>query len=445
VLGILIISIIAGAFLIMVINPKTGMLFLWPMLFLYPHLYMWEKQLLPLNIGIDDLFICVMFLIVFVRRNLMGGVPIRLGYAFWGTFTFFLILLLSNMNSYLIVPAAADEFIKAVLKGVITILLAYSFTNSIDDVDDLKRLVFIYCFSAGLGAILMVFQQFFPEPLAIFTTPSHKYSVEYGGSRVPVGAFMNGNNAAIILGTASLMIVCTIQLASKYFGKWLRFTMVGIMVIAILFTKSRSGFLCLAIPLVMMGLMGKNRGPAILFIIIGIIIFLALPTFRNALFERFGAGGATGENVGFWGPILLRLRSISEMWGAISLRRLLFGESTIVDVMFDRLFPHNAYFGTTLTYGIGGTIWTVVIIVMMFRKSKVMKAHFIPEISMVGLAIRGCLVVFALYCIVGNLLDSHYTRYTLFLLMVLAQRGADLAMEYQPLDKEDISIYETMD
>jgi hypothetical protein len=432
-LGSIVLAATVLALLIIIAKPKLGVILLWPMLFLYPHYYMWQKQLLPLNIGIDDLFICAIFLIVLLRRNVMGGIPMRFGYSFWIAFTFFIILAISNLNSYLVVMTmtASDDFIKAALKGVITVLLAYSIINSIDDLNDLMRLIFTYCFCAALGAVLMILQQFFPEPLKIFTSPYYVFGLEHGAAPGPVGAFMNRNNAAIILGTASLIIVCTMQLESKYLRKWLRFTMIGVMVVAILFTRSRSGFLCLVIPLTIMGLMGRNKGPAIAFIVLGLIIFLALPTFRSALFERFSGRGAGEGNVGFWAPIAMRWQGILNIGESVTLRRLLFGESDIVDTMFNRLYPHNAYLGTILNYGIGGTIWIIVLVAVMLRKSKIMKEHPDLVISSVGVAIRWCLVVFALYCVVGGLLGNYYVRYALFLLTAIAQRGAELAWDYQ--------------
>jgi len=437
-LGILVLIVIVIVLVVMIFRPKLGILLLWPMLFLYPHYYMWQRQLLPLNIGIDDLFICAMFLIVLVRQNLMGGMRPRFGYAFWITFVFFIISLISNVNSYLLVGVELEEFVKAILKGVITVLLAYSLINSIDDLDDLKRLVFAYCFSAGLGAVIMILQQFFPGPFIIFTSPYYVFGLEHGARPVPVGAFMNRNNAAIVLGTASLVIVSTLGLRSMYFRKSLRFTLLGIMVVAILFTRSRSGFLCLVIPLMLMGFVGKNKGYAMIFIIIGLIVFLALPTFRGALFERFGIGGPGGEYVGFWNPIIMRLQAVLGAWERMTLRRLLFGQSQIVDIMFGYPTAHNAYFGIPLTYGFGGAIWMVALIAIMLHKAKLMTRHPDLTISSVGRSIRWCLVVFGLYCIVGGLIGNYYVRYSLFLLAVLAQRGADLAWQYQLWDYDEL-------
>jgi len=46
----------------------------------------------------------------------MEGVRPRLGYAFWSTFIFFIIVLISNINGYLLVRAESAEFAKAMLR-----------------------------------------------------------------------------------------------------------------------------------------------------------------------------------------------------------------------------------------------------------------------------------------------------------------------------------------
>lgn len=426
-------------------KPKLGVVLLWPILFLYPHYLMFESQVMPLNIGIDDLFICFIFLVVLFRRNLAGGIPMKFGFAFWVTVVFFILLVTSNLYSYFLVRVEFEEFIKDILKGIITILLAYSLVNSIDDQDDLKRVVFVFCFSAGLGAIIMILQQFFPGPFMIFTTPYYVYGLEYGADPSPVGAFMNKNNAAVVLGTASLITVCMLRIRGKYFTKKIRFMFLGIMVVAILLTRSRSGFLCLVIPLMMMGFIGQNKGYAIMFMIVGLIIFIALPEFRGALFERFTGDGTETYNVGIIEPILMRFHGVFELWANITPGRLLFGQRNLVDTMLGLPTAHNAYFGIPLNYGIGGTVWMIALVTILLRKANFMKRQPDIVISLVGLSIRWCLVVFALYSIVGGVLGNFYIRYSLFLLVALAQRGVEISWEQYSLEEYDQYYMENPD
>ena len=54
---------------VVALQPKIGAILVWPIVYLYPHLYMHRLDLLPWNIGVDDLFICFLSLAVLVRRN----------------------------------------------------------------------------------------------------------------------------------------------------------------------------------------------------------------------------------------------------------------------------------------------------------------------------------------------------------------------------------------
>ncbi len=73
-LGLIVLIITIIVLASMAWNPKLGSIFLWPMLFMYPHALMYGK--LPLNIGIDDLFICVFF--VFARACMQFRIIIEI-------------------------------------------------------------------------------------------------------------------------------------------------------------------------------------------------------------------------------------------------------------------------------------------------------------------------------------------------------------------------------
>ena len=178
-----------------------------------------------------------------------------------------------------------------------------------------------------------------------------------------------------------------------------------------------------------------------IFIIIGLIVFLALPIFRGALFERFGVGGVEGELAGFWAPILVRYRAVFEVWGNVTLRRLIFGQSALTDVILGWPVAHTAYLGIPLIYGIGGAIWAMTFFTIMYRKAKTMKRHYDITIASLGSGVSWCLLVFAAIGVAGLVLGNLYIRYTLFLLAVVVQRGVELGWQYQPYDDEEMYLY----
>jgi hypothetical protein len=373
----------------------------------------------------------------------MGGIRPRFGYAVWATFLFFIILVGSNTNSYFIVGRVElANFVKPALKAIVTLLLAYSLVNTIDDEEDLKRVVFSFCFFASTGAITVILQNYFPGPMQIFTSPVAVGKIWlYGIEPRPSGAFMNSNNAAVVMGSAGLIIVSTLRLKSRYFGKSIRFVCLGIMVLAILMTRSRSGFLCLVIPLILMGVVGKSRGYAWLFLALGIAVMMALPGIREALFERFTG---SGRMAGFSAPIRYRLEKGVELWQTVTFRRLIFGQSMYADVLLGNPPPHNAYLGIPLGFGIFGAIWAIVVVTIMLRKARFTKKYADLSLAPYGSAIEWCLLAFAMYCVVGGILVTNYARFTLFLLVVIAQKCTDIVWQYQLPDYEEMYMDNTV-
>lgn len=441
-LGILI--LVATVFILVLVfyNPKLGPIFLWPILFMYPHFYMLQRQFLPLNIGIDDLFICVFFLAVLLRRNLMGGVRPRLGFAFWCALLFFFVLLMANINSYMAVGARGPEFVKAALKGVITVLLVYSLLNTIDNLDDLKQSVFAFCFFAGLGALIVIAQNYYPRTMYIFACGDYVRMLHEGYQDIrPAGAFFSANDAALVIGAACLIIVSTLRLKSMYFRKNLRFLLLAIMVVAILMTRSRAGFLGLATSLLLMCFFGKQKRYAVVFAIIGLIALISMPQVREPLLARFGTAETMGRGL-MW-SLKQRYESAHELWRNITLARFLFGRTHYADRLLGLQYPHSFYQGLTLSFGVGGTIWIIWLIIVIVRKAKMMKNYPDLRVAAFGSAIRWCLVSFAVFGVGAGIFDNIYGSYTLFLLTVVAQRGGELIYQHQQLYENEMYTYDS--
>ncbi|MHC4160456.1 MAG: O-antigen ligase family protein [Planctomycetota bacterium] len=388
---------------------------------------------MPLNIGIDDLFICGFFICTVIRRNMMEGVRPQFGYSTWAAFLFFIILVTSNVNGYFVVGREdLDIFTKGALKGAITLLLTYSLVNTIDDLEDLKRVIFSFCFFAGMGAVLVILQNYFPVPMQIFGQPLQFETVMAGHKVRPSGAFQNPNNAAVVMGAATMIIVSTLSLQSRHFNKIARFTCLGIMALAVLLTKSRSGFLSLIIPLALMGVMGKSKRYAWMFLCLGTAIIMALAGIREALFERFvGAGGQTG----FVAPIALRFEEVSKLW------KVIFGQSMHADIMQGNIPPHNSYLGIPLLFGIFGAIWVIAVVTIMLQKARFVKRYGGLSLAPYGRAVRWCLFSFALYSVVGDVFVTYYARYTFFLLAAITQRCVDIVWQNSIADDYQSHMY----
>jgi hypothetical protein len=411
---VLVCSILLLGFLFF--QPKLGAILVWPILLAYPHHYWEQLGLMPMNIGFDDLFICVFFLMVFIRRNMIDGLPVRLGYVFWCSAFLLLFILTSHINGYFKMGASFREFAKTILKGVIDVLLVYSLVNTIDNVKDLGRTAFAFCFFVGISGILIILQQYFPAPMSIFTqTP--ETTMALAELVRPTGAFVNANSGALVMDTAYLIIVCTLGLKSRFFTKSMRFAALCILLLAIFFTRSRSGFMCLVIPLMLMAVLGKNKRYAWAVIVLAIVGIAVSPAIISRLFERFQAGGGIIEG------IKVHSADSLEAWRHVTWDRLLFGQPPSVDMYLWNLAPHGFYLGTPLRYGFGGVLVVVILFTVMLRKSRAMKVSLESTIRSLGSAVRWGVLAYLLYGLVGTPFGNIHVRYTLFLLAVLADRG----------------------
>lgn len=397
-------------------QPKLGAILVWPIILAYPHQYWQQLGLMPMNIGFDDLFICVFFIIVLVRRNMIDGLPVRIGYVFWFAVFMAWFVLTSYINGGSKIGASLQATVKPALKGVIDALLVYGLLNTTDDIKDLGRTSLAFCFFVGISGILVILQQYFPDAMNIFTQTPETTMATAELVR-PTGAFVNANSAALVMDTAFLIIVCTLSLKSRLFPKSMRFAILFILLLAIFITKSRSGFMCLAIPLMLMAILGKNKRYAWVVIVLLIVIIAVSPVIVSGVLERFRGGG---------GPLAgIKMHYIDslETWQRATWDMLLFGQPPEIDEILWNLQPHGFYVGTPLRYGFGGVLVVIIFFVVVLRKSRAMKGSLESTISCFGSAVRWGVLAYLLYGFVGSFWGDIHVRYTLLLLAVFADRG----------------------
>ncbi|MBN1393089.1 MAG: hypothetical protein JW947_09850, partial [Sedimentisphaerales bacterium] len=158
---------------VILVQPKWGTLFIWFILFTYPHRWWFYHQFLPLNMGADDIFCIALFLAVLIRRNILGGIPIRFGYAFWIISSFVIIVIISNVAGYrdIVSSYVRTDSIKDILKLGIYWGLFYSVLHCIDNIRDLKMQFTMFSMAIVVGASIVIMQYFFPYRMEIFTSP----------------------------------------------------------------------------------------------------------------------------------------------------------------------------------------------------------------------------------------------------------------------------------
>ena len=137
---LIIVIIISGLLLAaIIIRPFWGLLLLWPVLLCYPHAIM--KDLLPLNVGFDDLFVTFVFVAV-VTRCVASG---QLRFGRWGLLvsTFWLIYMSSNVFGmiYTNIEEAMVFVAKDTIKQISVLMIALAVLNGIQEANQIRRLV----------------------------------------------------------------------------------------------------------------------------------------------------------------------------------------------------------------------------------------------------------------------------------------------------------------
>ena len=409
------------AVLVVLIFPKFASVTIWPVLFLYPHNWWYQQQFLPMNIGADDLFCLLLFLGVVLRRNVIGGVEIRMGFAFWVITAFTVISVVANFAGHLEVGGGnAPDAIKSALKPAVYWALFYAILHCIDNTRDLKVQLLMFSASAALGATLVIVQNYIPDMLTAFARPRAisglaGFTQESRGA----GAFLNPNAAACVLGCSVLLSMTAVRLQRRIFVKVFIYALIVILLVGILYTRSRSGLIALVIPATLMALLSRSRVLALL-VIFGAIGVAGIFAEASGLFgERLTEAytfGSPGQNV------MGRLATWKWYLTESSPSNYLVGQGAAAGVAKFGMESHNAYISLLTVYGIGGVLWAGVALVGFVRRAKSSLRSADPVVHAVASGCMWTLLFWGLYACTADAISSPYSRYLLFYLIVLVDR-----------------------
>lgn len=417
------------AILVPLIFPKFASVMIWPILFLYPHNWWYELQFLPLNIGGDDLFCLILFLGVVIRRNVIQRIPIRLGYAFWVITAFTIIAAVANFaGSFEIVASESPGAIKDVLKTVVYWALFYAILHCIDDIRDLKFQLGMFSVSAALGATLVVAQHYTPEMLSAFSQP-RPYSALTGfthDSRA-AGSFPNPNTAACVLGCSVLLSMTAVRLSRRILVKAFIYALIVVLLVGILYTRSRSGLIALVISVAAMAVVSRGRVVALL-VVIGAIGVAGIFAEASGLFgERLTQAytfetGTPGQNV------MGRIETWRMYLTESSISNYLIGQGAAAGVVKFGMESHNAYISLLTVYGLGGAFWGVFALAGLIRRVKTSLRSEDPVLHALASGCMWTLLFWGIYACTADAISSSYARYLLFYLIVLVDRTYALVL-----------------
>ena len=401
-IGWILVALTLAVLAAILINPKTGLLVIWPLLFVYPHLYMQRLQLMPWNIGVDDLFICVFFLVVLVRRNLLGGVPMRFGFALKGALAFMVIWTVAHLSGWSLEPHMfAIEIVKPILKWGIYVLLVYAMVHTIDDERDLRRVAFVYVGSLTLAGVTVILHQLFPQQMVIFTSEAVTELRTMGTAR-PMGSLGSANSGCALLGMTVIFTMMLLRLRMSTAVRVLLLSFIPVLLVAMIMTESRSGLLALGVTLTLMCVLNRSR-----VYVVGLVGLMCLAVvFKPSLFvdvwarvaEVYNpeAGGQWGENAAG------RFALWQEFWRLANAQILLLGQGRTVSIERAGGHSHSTYISMLLVLGMGGAIWTVAFFGTLITRSRRLALLRLPPIDAIGAGVAWAMVA---WLVAGLTLD----------------------------------------
>ncbi len=400
------------------VHPKIGAVLILPIVFLYPHLYMQRLNLLPWNIGIDDLFICVFFVVVVVRRNLIGGIPVRLGLAGVGVTTYFVIWTVANLSGWSMMPELPPEVIvKEILKVMILILFTYCLVHTIDTARDLQQVVFVFILTLTCAGITLILHRMFPYYFSIFSYGKFETLVRDR----PTGSLANPNVGSIILGMTVVLAIARARLEAHGPKKIVLLGCIPVLLTSIAMAKSRSGVASLGGALLLMALFSRHRRYALLLLCSGVLVVVFRPdlffeyweritSLYNPDVEQLGSGAATRIEgwAGYWRT------STAQVW--------LLGQGFQVGVFRVGMHAHNTAVSALFVHGLGGLVWALLFFGTIFRRTWWLARNASGPDRAIASGIAWSMLIWLVGGIGLDMITQVNARYTYFFCAVVAER-----------------------
>ncbi|MCO6437548.1 MAG: O-antigen ligase family protein [Phycisphaerae bacterium] len=420
---------------VLVVQPKLAALLSWPIILVYPHLYLFYESPLPWNMGYDDLFICGAFLIVLVRRNLLQGVPLRIGLSVLGAGTYVLIWAVAHFSGWSMMPELEPvDVVKPILKAVIFFLFTFVLVHCIDDVRDLRRALVAVIASFTAAAITVILHEKFPDQMVIFTGgKTELYQLWWGRAPRAVGSLVNPNTGAIVLGMTIVLSMRLATVSRSLVRKITLLVCVALMLAAMVLTESRTGALATGATLGVMFVFSRSRwlSGGVVLGLFGLIVLD--PGLFLAFWERISEtyNPAAGGELG--GSLQARLDTWAEYWKSATPQVWVFGQGLIVPTTRIGFHPHSTYVSALFVHGIAGLIWFLAFFgVIIVRAVRVIRARVEPLQSICTGVLWGLMVWF-IGGLTLDLLSTFHPRYLYFFFAVVVERSYALLKARQPV------------
>jgi len=349
---------------VIVVRPYWGVLFLWPVLLFYPHALM--QNMLPFNIGFDDLYVAFVFIVTLIHRLAKG--EFRFGK--WGLFTlaFWLLIVLSSFYGIAyenIGAVGVGVVVKDVIKRSTIIMVAFIMLNGIDDFDQLLRAARWFFIGAIGLSILAILQFFYPQVAAPFyqveeIVPGAEVWRATGTTRGPweIGGFLGitivlcGSFLAIPRGVLSRVIplICAI-----------------LSMVAVILSGSRSGWMLVAVGVFTVFIISKRPIAATVAIVSFASVIVVVPLLAEMIMMRMGqtttAAGTLIESA------TLRFTIWKEILSSISIGSAIVGVGRVGTFVRCGHSAHSFYVAALAETGIVGICYFIFLGISLWRRT----------------------------------------------------------------------------
>jgi O-antigen ligase len=358
-----IVIIVSGLLLsAIIIRPFWGVLLLWPVLLLYPHAL--TQDLLPYNIGFDDLFVAFVFVVTLVRCLLVG----QFRFGTWGLFvlTFWFLNVISTFYgvAYENIGFMGGIALKYVMKRSTIAMVAFIVLNGVEDLNQLPRVARWFLISSIGLSILAILQFYYPEIVA----PFYQLQRVTAGGEVwrATGTTRGAWEIGGVLGVSIIISIAFLVLARGVISRPLAMVCAMLSVVAIILSRSRSGWVLVSVGAFTILALSKKPVTAIIMVAVVGSIIVAFPFLAEMTVERVEDTRTFG---GWSESVAWRFR----IW-KIMLTNITFG-SGIIGVGRMGAFArygysaHNLYVSALAETGVVGVCYFILLAISLWRRT----------------------------------------------------------------------------
>lgn len=409
---------------IMFIATRSCTRLMWFTLFCYPHAL--TAGVLPLNIGMDDLYIVTLGIVVLLKRIFSGRTV--LGFATIGALLFWFVETGSNMTGALTGPGFLMEgAIKATIKGVSYIIFGFIVDNTIDDRKDIESTI-KWLMVAGICGTITVIGQALYEPLfRIFTwyrPELWQMETVRGG-----GAFLNPNNAGAMMILFLVFCISRLKVGETATSRFVLWGMCLLFLVGLVLTRSRSAWAGMAAVAFFLLLFSRLRRYVFLVVIIGLIGILTSELAKGIFYTRLvTAGFSAVDRVGIW------LTIVGNATGYI----VFFGRGATAEWVRLQATPHNTYIHILFELGFFGAAWAIWFFGKLFRNARFLQKYGYEDVQFAGDWAMYTLLGLAVFGIAAEILFIPFVRYVLFFMAALVYRWKLLINEELMLEQYEM-------